>query len=142
MKKSFVIPALSVVSVSVSGCADPIIGDWDMSKLGDDEFPYHYEGEACTYDGTGLLSIIDDLTGSFTFEYSADCGSFGELSISYTWTAAVTVVEKKASYTIALTGEDEDIADLDLDCTMTDKAILDCEDSDGEEIDFALAVEE
>ena len=125
---TFLIP---VAGMALTGCADPVIGDWDIVEAAGYQLPYSYSvsyyGYSCSFQlSTTALSVTDDLAASFRFEWHIDCFGYTS-SDGITYTGTVSVVEKKARYTISLTGEEA----LILGCSMQDKTLLDCTDQDG-----------
>ncbi len=122
---------IPVVGVALTGCVDPIVGDWNITKASGYDMPYTYSfsyyGNSCSVTmSADPLSITKELAASLRVHVTYDCTRYTG-SDDYTYTGTVSVTEKKARYGINLTGEDA----LNLDCTMQDQKLLDCTDQYG-----------
>ena len=127
-KATFLIP---VAGMALTGCVDPIVGDWNITVASSYDMPYTYTfsyyGLTCSFQwSTTALSITEEFAASLRFDFSYDCFGYSS-SESATYTGTVSVTEKKARYAINLTGEDA----LNLDCSMKDETMLDCTDQYG-----------
>jgi len=132
--------AIPVLGLAMTGCGDPIVGDWNIDSIDGDPMPYTY---TYTYEAYGLtvscdasitpsaLTINSDLEASLTITASYECSGYYSYSDSttYSYSGAVTVNKKKTSYGIILTGDD---ATISMDCAMSDKVNLNCSNSDGD----------
>ena len=132
-KKLPILPSLSVV---LTGCADPISGDWTAVKGGDHTFPYTLENcwgsdyyydyeysyagrEYCySYSVDMWMSIDDDMSGTLVaiLGYSYDSYSYEDAELSD------IAVQKGEDSKYTLYSES-----FVLDCQMSDNVTLKCD---------------
>lgn len=143
MTSTKLIPALSMAGLSLTGCSDPIIGDWELTKVNEDTFPvtgsYSVDGITCTYEIAGGLGLAenDDKTigGELFLSYSLNCDGFDPISERPSWSIAADVTEKGASYTLSDTDGDLE----DFGCTLAED-LLTCDQS-GDKFEFTRVEE-
>ena len=135
MSNSTKIPLLSSLGVALTGCADPLAGDWVAVKGGDNTFPYtmeqcfgsyysYYEysysyDEYCYSQTIDLWMTIDEeLEGTMVMLMSYSYGSYDyQDSDLYDVIAQNTGDGKYTLYSDAFV----------LDCKMSDKVTMKCE---------------
>ena len=128
------IPLVSTLAATMTGCADPIIGDWTVTKYLDWDIPHtetvteEYNGT--TYEYTVNLNAMDmtiDAELAGTFKTDQRMSSDGtEYDLSFESTVAVVVTD--AGYDITLTPEGDDMDELVLNCTL--ESALSCTNND------------
>ena len=135
MRRLFPIPAAGVLGAGLSGCADPIVGDWACSELNGIDMPYTFtddnSGGVYTFTYSVQIEIWRDLGAQIRFrsqlEYS---GGGGGASYGYVLRADV-VTRGDRSYLI-------DFDYDELDCSLTDgSGALECEAVEGDALTFA-----
>ena len=153
LRRSYAIPTLSAITLAATGCADPIIGQWDATwasvEISDEiqiegDMPYEI-----SYEYT-LGSLVFSCAGRIAAEASLDEEFTGEFELSYSWTCSagsyeikesgsvsydmdVVVLDKRHTYEIQIDDIDNG-SNLDVDCEMSkeeDVWALECEDEDG-----------
>ena len=129
------IPILSSLGIALTGCTDPIAGDWTAVKGGDNTFPY----------------TIEQCYGGYSY-YSYYGYSYDEYCYSFTIDMWMTIDDELTGTLVVLNSysygsydyEDSDLSDLVvqakgegsytlysdafvLDCTMSDSVTMKCE---------------
>ena len=143
MTSSKLIPAISVAGLSLTGCTDPIIGDWELTKINDDAFPltgsYTAGGITCSYEIAGGMSLAEQddksIGGELFISYSVGCEGFDTIS-SRSANSVTAAPGDKGAYTIT---DAEDSADT-MACTL-DGDMLMCTQSD-DTIEMMRVIEE
>lgn len=131
------IPLLSSLGIALTGCTDPIAGDWVAVKGGDHTFPY----------------TLEQCWGGYSYSYYGY--SYDEYCYSMTVDMWMTIDDEMSGTLVMLTsysyyGEDYEDADLSdlvvqnngegkytlygesyvLDCTMSDNVTMKCENDE------------
>ena len=114
------IPMLTslTVSLTVTACADPIVGDWSLSELCTSEMCIDLPGALGYYELEANMSINSDLTGTMTQVISDEYQTE-----TYNWSLTV---ESLGSNAYKINNTDEDVS---LNCNL-DSALLDCNSED------------
>ena len=119
MKLQYAIPSVLGLSTTLSACADPIVGEWNVDSFTSEgtttEMPYEYGGVVLMESAT--LTVESDLTGTFvSVGYSGDYMDFNS-------SMDVTVTnDGDSKYTV--TPSDEDTSALN--CTLSGST-MECE---------------
>lgn len=116
------IPSLGLVGGALPACSDPIIGDWEVTRIKGKALPITYTDDGVTYSISAAMKVEDDGDVDFEFTYSAR-GSGQSYSKSFVKAGSWDKVGRRA-YEIEF-GNDE------LDCTIADGE-LECDDDDGD----------
>jgi hypothetical protein len=136
--RTFAISTASSLSLALTtGCADPIIGAWDLTSAQYDgdtvEYPLTSEGDGYSVTIAGSLSISEDLTGEFVISYDAVFNGEPE---TQSYTNEVTVVNTgKGAYDMTMISEGEEMS---LSCTL-DETLTCTSTEEGEIITFTPA---
>lgn len=143
MTSNKLIPAISVAGLSLTGCTDPIIGDWEITKINDDAFPltgsYTAGGVTCSYEIAGGMSLAEQedktIAGELFIAYSVGCEGFSTVS-SRSANDIVATPGDKGAYSIADAADTTDT----MACTL-DSDMLMCTDGD-DSIEMMRVIEE
>lgn len=135
-RAQFTIPALGALALAATatGCTEPIIGDWQVTKIAGETLPNSYTGPYCSYYYGVDMSVTEEFTGELNILYTADCPGYGTYAYNFDYNLSVAVVEKRASYDISIElGEGET---FELDCTSSETDVLNCTDEDDDNWTF------
>lgn len=158
-RAAFAIPAITA-TLAVSGCVDPLVGEWEASRFPYAEaeggtqtvdMPYEvawdYELITCRseYEASFEIDDDDDLTGDLKTRSAFGCSggnNSGSTSDTNHFDVEAKVVDKRATYEITI--EDlRDDEDVTLDCELSDdKLTLECEGDDDFEYEFEKVEED
>jgi hypothetical protein len=138
-RKTYAIPA---ASLALTGCADPIVGSWQITNVDGQALPINEQvtiQDANGVDVTCTFQLSYDMVVNeefaLTISYAASYSNCTDANYNYEYAAdiagAVTVVEKKAQYDLVIDGDT-------LNCAMEDNVTLNCSDVDGLTITMAL----
>ena len=136
--RTFAISTASSLSLALTtGCADPLIGTWNLASAQGDgetvEYPFSYEGQGYSITMAGSMSIGEDLTGQFVLTYDAVIDGATE---SETYSSEVTFVNTgKGAYDLTMINEEEEMS---LSCTL-DETLTCASTEEGEIITFTPA---
>jgi len=114
------IPAIAGIGALMPACADPLIGDWEVTKLHGDVLPKSYTDQGTTYTKSASLAFEEDGEVEFTKTKTWTGTKTGTKSYVYTGSWAA---QGSAEYLITIDGEA-------LDCTLSDE--LECDDAQGD----------
>jgi hypothetical protein len=129
MKRSLYTIPLATLGLSLSGCGDPIVANFNATIFDDTPFPY---GDA-EYTVSATMSVAEDLT--VVIEQSVDYVDPAATDYAVKYEGTVSVVEKGAKYDISL---DIDGQAFVLNCTMDADINLSCTDEDNAVFAFAV----
>ena len=138
--RRFTIPSFAALSGSLTGCSDPIVGEWVCSEYDGEKMPYEYSttdtynGEPIMYSysyGLGMR-VFSDLSGHIFYSGTYSITGAAEVYASGGYASRIEISsEGGREYTIEISDSDSE-----LECSLT-KDELECEDED----DFTLVFE-
>ena len=116
------IPVVSSIAVTLTstGCLDPIIADWDMSEVCAGEQCYALPGQVGEYTMEGSLIVEEGLGGTFSVSITD-----GEETETASYAIQLGSIGDGGMYKLRFEGEEE----IAMTCTLIDIK-LDCDAED------------
>jgi hypothetical protein len=120
-KRPILFPAVAAMSLWLTACTDPIVGDWELRFLAGERWPVSGTDEGCSYRDSLTWEIDEDLDVKFIANTSDTC--YGDYT--YIFRGEVEVEDKRKKYKIEFFDEAYDSI---FECELDDDDELQCDD--------------
>lgn len=120
-KKHIIIPAVATMSLWLTACTDPIVGDWELRFLDGERFPVSGSYDGCSYQISVMWEIDEDLEVKYLAKTSDTC--YGDYT--YVFRGEAEVEDKRKKYEIQFFDESYDSI---FECELDEGDELQCDD--------------